>query len=651
MALAELGKTRLMIEVAKALREQGWSAGFLARPGSGDQPGDTAEMRSARRERQAKAIAHLIRGAADNGLFLVMDYAEGREPEIKAIAAAIRSRPADDTRPIRLVLLTRGAGDWWTRLVEDDQIVRALFGGERLDVTALGGIASGKDRLDLFWAAAKVFGPKLAEMGYAILAADRSTPALTTRLQTLETNAGYQPGEGYDRPLAIAMEALLYLAAMAPGANEPGVHSLLANILGFERDHWSKLVGPLDPVSERNPRREMERAIAQITGVQGVESKRAAEDLFMVDARYPKRRGDRDSVDLLVDRVAKVYGRGDAIGQLEPDLIGEYHVGLVADRELLDGCVAWIATEAAELKRGAHFRDLITVLQRASRPEHGIGGVERACALLDHLIRQHAEALAGPMVAMMLDTPGALLRRLEAHVDTLSEPALAALNFALPIQNVSWMEFSLRVAERYVRLARNRTSSVDALDSPSTQLAAALNTLGNRLSNLGRREEALAASQEAVDNYRRLAADRPDAFLPDLASSLNNAGAMLSNLGRREEGLAASQEAVDIRRRLAADRPDAFLPDLAASLSNLGGDLSNRGRREEALAASEEAVKIRREALSRPATSLRGGSGAQSKCDVGRIAGLETLIRGCCGYARRPVGATVGARGATTPSS
>jgi tetratricopeptide (TPR) repeat protein len=56
-----------------------------------------------------------------------------------------------------------------------------------------------------------------------------------------------------------------------------------------------------------------------------------------------------------------------------------------------------------------------------------------------------------------------------------------------------------------------------------------------------------AASQEAVDIYRRLAQPRPDAFLPDLASSLSNLGLGLSNLGRREEALAASQEAVDAR--------------------------------------------------------------------------------------------------------
>ena len=73
-----------------------------------------------------------------------------------------------------------------------------------------------------------------------------------------------------------------------------------------------------------------------------------------------------------------------------------------------------------------------------------------------------------------------------------------------------------------------------------------LDNLGNRLSELGRREDALAAAQEATDIYRRFAAVRPDAFLPDLARSLNNLGNRLSKLGRREDALAAAQEATDI---------------------------------------------------------------------------------------------------------
>jgi tetratricopeptide (TPR) repeat protein len=74
--------------------------------------------------------------------------------------------------------------------------------------------------------------------------------------------------------------------------------------------------------------------------------------------------------------------------------------------------------------------------------------------------------------------------------------------------------------------------------------------------------------------------------------SLNNLGTGLSGLGRREEAVAAAQEAVDIRRRLAAARPDAFLPDLAMSLNNLGARLSGLGRRDEAVAAAQEAVAV-----------------------------------------------------------
>ena len=40
-----------------------------------------------------------------------------------------------------------------------------------------------------------------------------------------------------------------------------------------------------------------------------------------------------------------------------------------------------------------------------------------------------------------------------------------------------------------------------------------------------------------VAEFRELAAHNPDAFRPDLASSLNNLAIRLSELGRREEAL------------------------------------------------------------------------------------------------------------------
>ena len=139
----------------------------------------------------------------------------------------------------------------------------------------------------------------------------------------------------------------------------------------------------------------------------------------------------------------------------------------------------------------------------------------------------------------------------------------------------------------YRRLAAERP------DAFLPDLAGSLNNLGSRLSELGRREDALAAAREATDIYRRLAAERPDAFLPVSRCRSTISAIDLSGLGRREDALeAARRSASDIYRRLAADRPDAFLPVLAMSLRNLGNRLSELGRREDALAATHEAVTL-----------------------------------------------------------
>ena len=50
----------------------------------------------------------------------------------------------------------------------------------------------------------------------------------------------------------------------------------------------------------------------------------------------------------------------------------------------------------------------------------------------------------------------------------------------------------------------------------------------------------------------------PDAIRPDLASSLNNLSASLADLGRREDALAAIEEAAQAYRELAARWPDAY---------------------------------------------------------------------------------------------
>ena len=64
----------------------------------------------------------------------------------------------------------------------------------------------------------------------------------------------------------------------------------------------------------------------------------------------------------------------------------------------------------------------------------------------------------------------------------------------------------------------------------------------------------------------------------------------LADLGRREEGLAAIQEATTIRRELAAARADEFRSDLARSLDELA--TAQAGLREAEAAVEERSSRL-----------------------------------------------------------
>jgi hypothetical protein len=540
-----LGKTRLLIEVAAALRRRGWTAGFLERP---------HEQFEATLKQRWQALDQLVAHGEDDGLLIVIDYAEGRQDEVRRVADRLSQRPETDTRPIRVMLLTRSAGEWWTTLHEDNPEVQRLFRGSGLapDVIAIEEIASAPQRLELFQASLRAFGPPLAAQGY-VLPTGAPSPEHLRRIET---------GSGYTRSLAVQMEALLWLAAAAPEPGAP-VDDLLGRVLGFERSHWRKLLGTLDEVGVR----DVARGVAQVTAVHGVSSRGSAERLLMADDFYHGQRTARVAVDPVVRNLSRVYGRPDGgLAHLEPDLIGEHHVATVGDVELLDGCLHWIATEPPDAQEQQRRRDLVTVLQRATQPEHGAGAAGRAITLLDYLVSAHLKSLATAMVAVMIDTPGALAERLQRHIETLDDESLGAIDTALPLQSLSLMHLSLHVAVRRAALARELLAAADAAGDATGEpresilhhLAARAGTLGIRLSNLGRREEALAASQEAVELYRRLAASRPDAFLPDLARSVSATSDILAALNRPMEAAQAAHQALEILAPFVERYPATF---------------------------------------------------------------------------------------------
>ncbi len=164
-------------------------------------------------------------------------------------------------------------------------------------------------------------------------------------------------------------------------------------------------------------------------------------------------------------------------------------------------------------------------------------------------------------------------------------------------------EEALAASEEAVSLLRGLTTATAGGRDP---LPAALTNLGLALSNLGQPEQALRTTEEAVSMLRQLAAADQARYEPQLARSLGNLGGMLSFLGQRQAALAPTRESLDIFRRLADANPAAFEPSLATILSNLGIRMLQLGRREEALAPTQEAVRItRRLAQASPAVFER----------------------------------------------
>src|SRR5262245_52268370 len=130
-----LGKTRLMIEVVHELAKEGWLTGFvnpntLLHPSRGPQ------------------LENLIRGGRDaRGLLLVLDYAEGRSDEVKALARLMLERERAGRPPARLVLLARAVSDWWRELSADPDIA-LVFGiaEETMDMQLLRDVPPGQAR-------------------------------------------------------------------------------------------------------------------------------------------------------------------------------------------------------------------------------------------------------------------------------------------------------------------------------------------------------------------------------------------------------------------------------------------------------------------------------------------------------------------------
>jgi tetratricopeptide (TPR) repeat protein len=218
------------------------------------------------------------------------------------------------------------------------------------------------------------------------------------------------------------------------------------------------------------------------------------------------------------------------LGSLRPDRLAEQLItGELSRRPEL---ITPLFTGLDEV-RGARA---LTILARAAMTQ------DQAVSMLGSALAADLDHLAVPACSVAVETNAVVGDLLSQVLPTqrLTRETLARIAAASPYPSLALAEPAALVLQQLAD---------DAADD--SDRAGWLVDLSNRLGDLGWREEALAAAEEAVTIRRQLAQARPDAFLPNLASALNNQSVYLSDLGRREEALAAVEEAVTIRRQLA----------------------------------------------------------------------------------------------------
>jgi tetratricopeptide (TPR) repeat protein len=593
------GKTRLAIELCELAASAGWQAGFL----------DVDDLQAFV---EAQYAAEWPR---NQPVLVVIDHAAHHVRALNDWLQSLSWR-ADPARPrLRLLLIERHAstnGGWWDELLrldggDDDSLYGLLDPPEPLPLPPIGGV---EQRRALLAGAMAAWCRRNGEAVLTLPAAG-ADPRLDRRLADPLLAA---------EPLHLMMAGLVAARHGLTTPSSLGRLDLALELACRERDRLRKLAGDRGIDDEL-----LLHLVACITLCRGLDR---AGIVALIDeecaALLHERGVGRGTVLQAVEAAlpAQAPAQGDEgtpyFSGIQPDIVGETFCLLVLaanpdlDQEaLIDRC-----RERAPARTAQH---LVLTIQDFARPAlepkagplssrraearllpHWLGEANPALAWLDHLIAGTDNPDRSPLLhEQAIPTHRRIIEVLRPLADGAADDKPRAIlaaglnNLANRLSDLGRYEPALQAAEEAARLYRDLAA--DRPDAFRPSLAISLNSLASSLSDLGRREEALQAAEEAARLHRELAAEWPDTFRPDLAMSLNNLANSLSDLGRREAALQVAEEAARLYRELAAERPDAFRPDLAKSLNNLANRLRALGRREAALQTAEEAVRIRRE--------------------------------------------------------
>jgi tetratricopeptide (TPR) repeat protein len=501
------GKTRLAIELLKRLREEAkdWQGGFLP----SDELMDYARQQS---------LADL---AWRKPTLIVVDYAasllEGLRKALRNLASAEAPK-----YPLRLLLLERFAErdrGWFSDLVQ-----MSLTGGvEELfhqpEPVAIAPVIEHADRREILRDAVAAFAEFHETVPVPI-------PSIPDRGKQPEFDRLLEQSQSAN-PLVPMMAAFAAFDSGWIGALSLSAAQLATQLAERESTRNQKFARDNDPA-----RRLLVHMAAYATLTGGLSLKAAVEaserESAALKLEYPGGAGQ------LATHLATALPDPKGVAAMAPDIIGE----------------AFVLRELAKRDQsGAE-----TVLRAAQ---------QEPVAVSSFLVRTFQDNFQ--------DSDQKPLRQALDWLDALAGAGqsgevqlLMGIEAALPVSTVGMRELAAEVTHTLLRLLETTKSDEDHLTAEKARLS---NNLANRLSALGRREEALEQAQEAVRLRRQLAAARPDAFLPDLAMSLAMLGSCQTGLGAYLEAASSFHEGLSLLTPMFERLPRAFA-NLVATMTN-----------------------------------------------------------------------------------
>ncbi|WP_216896674.1 tetratricopeptide repeat protein [Nocardia alni] len=612
------GKTRLARHFSEQIAVQGWSTLWL-KPDADD----------------LAVITDMVWPT-----LVVVDYAESRPGQLAALLGMLA--PGGRSSLVKVLALARTVGEWWEEVADTSDAVATLL--DTATVTPLPVLdATDNARRDGYRAAVAAFAAELTRLP-GNPAIDWSTRAAALTDRPLSATTG-------STVLAIQMTALADLLDTTE-PSEPEDH--LPEVTTSGRD-----VGDSNSPQERVLRHERRYWLrtARAAGIHPALGRLTLTDTVaatvLLMPPIPEQANDwlmripgladetYDRRDRVREWLAGLYPAAGphAFGQLEPDLLAEHLIGT----EIAKPARTSIAETLATHINGHDATRWVSVCARAAA-HPGLG--DPVGEMLTRMCKQYPTtvAVAALDVAPGLEEPKPLVHALECFVHDPAVPTADLTSVADAVPTSSWLWAKTKVELLGVLTARSKPEKPDEdevqgrrqfdplgadriqfgneitwittkaaesqglrIEWTRSDLASNLAELAQSLADSGRREEALAASTQAIEMFRRLAQgtgshrspsrgqDTTDALPSSLAASLANHSNMLAALGRHEDALAAITEAMQIFDELAKTRPEAHLRNVAGCLNNRSATLARSGQRMGALSDNSRAIEMFRQ--------------------------------------------------------